>query len=242
MRESIKAFCGLVMIVGLFMAVLVWTDDRPNSTTWILRWCSLLLMVAPLALLIKLHFKRDIAPDLLKQQVGDYFNCGGFCFAFSSSGGLSPPQLHAWFQNQYERPCTARITLTPARQFWMNRPAIEEIAIPVSCAGGVYGVASVPLLSNDEVAGKKIWFEVSAEVGYPGRRGRRLRFHDGMQVGLSRISYLTALAPLAGVLVWYKPAKFAMEMPPAVPHDPSASCAPTVEIHWTPSVPKSERN
>ncbi len=37
MGESVKAICSLIIIVAAIVALFVWTDDKPDQTTWIVR-------------------------------------------------------------------------------------------------------------------------------------------------------------------------------------------------------------
>lgn len=85
MGESIKALCSLFMIVAAIVAAVVWFDDQPNQTIWIVRVISPLVALSSLAALLKLHFRRNVAHDYLKNVTGAYFNRDGFCFLRTNS-------------------------------------------------------------------------------------------------------------------------------------------------------------
>jgi hypothetical protein len=45
MGESFKAVCALVLIVIAAIAAVAWSDDQPNSMTWLVRGVASLLAV-----------------------------------------------------------------------------------------------------------------------------------------------------------------------------------------------------
>lgn len=236
MRESTKAVCVLAMIVAVVVAVFVWTDDRPSTTVWLCRWGTIVVFLAALAMYWRVHLKplrRDKIPDQLKQRFGNYYNCGGFCFAFVPCLDQYEPHLRMWFQNQHERPCRATVYLAPIRHFWAKRPQVEKIEVPLTCDGGECYSIAVPIATSAEMAGKKVICNVSADVEYPEKRGKRLMFHEGMQVSAGSLPLLMFLAPLAGVFVWFTPARVTLQMPNVIDSLPSGVEHPATDLHWT---------
>lgn len=100
MGESVKAICSLFLIVAVIVAVVVWFEDQPNQTTWILRISAPLFAGLSLAVLLKLHLRQDIACDYLHSSLGAYFNRDGFCFGFTTEVSHGVCQFHAYYQNQ----------------------------------------------------------------------------------------------------------------------------------------------
>jgi hypothetical protein len=180
MGESFKAVSAVVLVVAALTAAAVWCDDRPNSTTWIIRGVASTLVVLTLAVLLKLHFRTDLAPDYLQAAAGKYFNRNGFCFALSATVVDGIAYLVVFFQNQYDQRCCGRIAVRPARGFWMARSEIQIVALEIDCAPAAFGVARVAIPLLREVQGKKQAFEVGASVEYERGKRHRLRFRDGV--------------------------------------------------------------
>jgi hypothetical protein len=84
MGESIKVVCVLVLGVASIAAAVAWFDDQPNSVTWAIRIGGPILSLLAIAGFLRLHLRRDLAPDYLRRSAGNYFNRDGFCFAFAA--------------------------------------------------------------------------------------------------------------------------------------------------------------
>lgn len=167
MGESFKAVCSFILIILLIATFFFWIDDKPSSTVWIWRFCCPLLALGVLAILLKVHFRKDLAPDLLFQTVGTYFNRGGFSFGVTTGVIDGVGYLDLYYQNQFDRPCVGKIALRPARGFFLNRARIETISVAVNCPGAAFGVVSVPMEFPIDRQGKKQAFEVGASSAYP---------------------------------------------------------------------------
>jgi hypothetical protein len=111
MRQSMWAVGVLLMMVAVFVAIFAWIDDRPTTTTWILRIVSLIGVAVILGGLVALDRRRDLAPDFLAQKVGDYFDRDGFCFAVTAGVHNNVCYFDLWFQNRFERRCRGRVAL-----------------------------------------------------------------------------------------------------------------------------------
>lgn len=234
MGESFKAACALMLIVALFAAMLFWFIPEPDSTAWILRISATLLSLLLIAVLLKLHFRADLAPDYLHASRGRYFNCEGLCFSFGAEliDGVCVLETH--FQNQRDKPCVARIALCRAREFWQTPAEIDTLGIEISCEAAAYGVARLPLPLPAELQGKKQSFEIAASVKYPNGKGRRLRFRDGLflrankQLETAFWAGMTVAAALGGVMVAFTPAKTTIELP--------SDAAVVIPKSWQPEV------
>jgi hypothetical protein len=83
MNQSIKSVLALVILICLGTSIFGWATPGiagvPGSQFW-LRASGVLLLPA-IALLVWADFRRDLAPDFLRQRVKHYFDRDGFCFA-----------------------------------------------------------------------------------------------------------------------------------------------------------------
>ena len=238
MGESFKAVCSLILCVAILAGAIAWSDDRPSQATWIVRIASPLLGILSLAVLLKVHFRRDRAPDYLQATAGNYFNRGGFCFAFSADVVDGVCQFHAWFQNQYERPCIGRIAVRPARGFFLTRAKIDTLVFKIAVDSGAFGVATLPIPLQRNVQGKLQAFEVGASVEYPQGKGRRLRYRDG--VFLRRNSYfddpvgraITLAGFLTGHVMLSSPATATVQLPTGASEDLPGGSEPRTTTIW----------
>ena len=80
-----KAVCALLIVVACFATLFAWFADKPDALTWVFRLGSPIVGALAIGLILRLHYRTDLAPDYLRKQAGDYFNRGGFCFAFSAA-------------------------------------------------------------------------------------------------------------------------------------------------------------
>ena len=222
MGESTKSACALMMIIGGGVAAFAWSEDHPDTTTWMFRIISLLFLSLPLLVILKLHFRTDLVEDHLKRLFGTYFNRDGFCFSISARPVDGIAYLEAHFQNQYDKPSIGKIAVRPARGFWMNRANLEMITFKIECAPAAFGVVRMPIPIPIELQGKRLSFEVGASVEYPQGKGRRLRFHDGLflrtnaSFGKAFETALTVAGAAGGMIVLTKPASVKIDLPAAV--------------------------
>ena len=171
-----------MLVVAALTAAAFWCDDQPNATIWILRLASSSVAILCSALILKLHFRADLARDYLRAIAGKYFNRDGFCLALDVVAIDGIAYLTVLYQNQYDCPCRGHIAVRPARGFWMTRSEIQTIGMEIDCDAAGFGVARSPLPLLREVQGKRQSFQVGASVEYaPGSR-RRVRFRDGVSL------------------------------------------------------------
>ena len=238
MRESIKAVLWLAIIVSVVVMGFVWTDDRPTPSIWQARVGSLIVALMALGAILKMHFRRDLAPDYLTSAVGTFFQRDGFCFGFrtSSRGGIC--LLNLYFQNAFERPCRGRVGLRPARGFFLGRAKFESIRFDIDCGPAAFGVARLQLPVPAKLQGKMQAFEVGASVAYPSGKGRRLRFRDGLLIrqnsnfGDAFLTALTVVGALGGVIVLSSPAKITLKLPESVAEEVPAEDRAEMTTLW----------
>jgi hypothetical protein len=238
MGESTKAVSALIMLGGALATVFAWYADRPEMLTWAFRFGSPLAAILSLLLILKLHYRADLARDYLRELVGSYFNRDGFCFNFGVSQQQNIACLDAYFQNQRDVPCVGRIALRPARGFFMRRASIDPIAYEIDCPPAAFGVAQVAISIPEKLQGKRQAFEVGASVEYRQGKGRLLRFHDGIHLrtnsefGDKFCTAVTIAGAAGGTIVLSKPAKLTLNLPTGVSDAISPGDAPQVTILW----------
>lgn len=238
MHEFAKGTCCVVVLAALIAAAFGWNDDRPTLTTWSFRVGGPLIAIAALAAFLKLHFRRDQAPDYLSRVTPGFFDRAGFCFAFTIRTESGYCFLDTHFQNRYERPCIARIGLRPTRGFFGRRD-ISAIAFEVACGSAAFGVSTVVLPVPKSRQGTRQKFEIGASVNYPDGRGRLLRFRDGMTIrsnaefGDAFSASVAAVGVLSGALVIPgRPPSIVLDLPSAVAEEPVAPNEIVTKTHW----------
>ena len=238
MGESTKAICALVLSVGAIAAAIAWIADRPDAATWSIRIGAPTLALMAIALILKLHFRADLAYDYLRDHAGTYFNRDGFCFAIVATAVDGIAYMDAYFQNQRDKPCVGRIALRPARGFFMGRAKIETITYEIECAPAAFGFARMAIPIPEKLQGKRQSFEVGASVDYPEGKGQRLRFHDGVflrantKFGGSFGTALTVAGAATGSIVLSKPATATVDLPVGVTEDIPDNLIPEIKTLW----------
>jgi hypothetical protein len=239
MGESGKALLALGFMTFALAGAVLWVEIPASpAVTWSARLGCPVAAFICLGILLWAHFRKDRAPDFLKQQFGQSFEQSGFCFHIACTTEGSIALLTLYFQNRYERECDARVVVTPSRGFWLNRPSGGTVAVDLICQGGAFGVTRVPWGIPHQYQGKTGSFDVAAAVRYPEGRGRMLRFRDGLAVGKTTLDgwqvTLTVAGLLAGKVVMQKPAKFKMTFPAAVSTEARDDWPVTTETLWRP--------
>src|SRR5258708_33309365 len=105
------------------------------------------------------------------------------------------------------------------RSFRFTRHPLASTTTNVRCPGAAFGVARIPIPIPESYQGRRIRFEIAADVKYPRRRGKLLRFRTGRRAGPVRqldqgYRLLTALGTLCfGILYEARPATALMQLP-----------------------------
>lgn len=241
MNQSLKSVIAFLILVTLAAGVLGWTTRGIGGVEGSQFWMRVIGFGCPplVALLAWADFRKDKAPDLLREAVGSYFERDGFCFAFRVGDEAGRCVWTVWFQNRYERPCRARVSFRPAvKNLGVRRPSLEHIDFELECPGAAFGKVLIPYPVPASEQGYRRSFEVAAVVHYPDGRGALLRFRNGLRVaGRQKSGLDTALmatAALAGHLHYHRAARFTAQLPSnvltALPPEP----APTPLILWMP--------
>lgn len=234
MGESVKAVCSLVLIATVFS----WYTDNPGPIAWSIRVGSPIAGALAIGVILKLQFRTDAVPDYLAKETGNYFNRGGFCFAFNAVPINAVCHFVAYFQNQHDQPCVGRIALRPARGFFLRRARIEMITFEVNCEPAAFGFVRIPAPVSRELQGKRQSFEVGASVDYPQGKGQRLRFRDGIflrtdsRFGNSFGTALTVAGALSAQIVLSKPATVGIDLPTGVAEELPEGLGPELKTLW----------
>lgn len=232
MRESIKVVCVVVLMVASVTGAVAWMDE-PGMT--VLRIASPAIALLALAVFLRMHFRRDIEVDYLRELGGTYFNRSGLCFVPMITSNDGRTYLSVYFQNQYERPCHGRVSVRPARGFWMNRPNISPATFEIECGPGGFGFARQAIAIPRDIQGKTLPFEVGACAEYPQGRGRQLRFHDGILIRTTldfsnSARALSVISLLVGIIYLSKPATAKLALPTDVSDQPPSDSTTTVVV------------
>jgi hypothetical protein len=248
MGESVKAVCALVLVVASVAAAVAWSASQPDAIAWCFRIGGPILALLAVGLILKLHFRADLAPDYLRKQAGNYFNRGGFCFAFGATAVDGICYLDAYFQNQQDQACLGRIALRPARGFFLGRAKTETVTFEIDCEPAVFGVARIAIPLPQKLQGKRQSFEVGASVHYPRGKGRRLRFRDGIflrtnsNFGDTFGTALTVAGAATGQIVLSKPATTTIDLPVGAVEDLPDDVKPEIKTLWKLGDPPLEQD
>ncbi len=266
MREFVKvmavlAFCGFAIA-----AVFVWADERPDSAT---RWYRVGFPIGAavgIAVFLRLHFRRDRAPDYLSRYCPTFFDRAGFCFACFVSVEDGICAVGVLFQNRHERGCVAQLAFRPVKGAIQQTESRllngifdaahvstldsllarreRAIHIRIECGRGAFGIASFPLGISRQRQGSRQKFEVGASVSYPNGKGRTLRFRDGVVIRhnaefRNRFGVaLTLAGAIGGHLFWATPATFSLTLPLGVAEIVPPHVQPRTHTLWSLGEPR----
>ena len=235
MNESIKATLGLVVAVCVLVGIMVWAIE-PSDTIWWLRIGVPLLGAACLGILIWAQTRKDKAPDFLRRLTSSYFERDGFCFAIVPQVTNGHCVMQIYFQNRYERPCTAQILVRSSCGLFSGKADISDVSLGVSCESGAFGRSTIPWPIPKNLQGRPISLDLAASVNYPGGRGTLLRYRDGLRVGAVGINFwregLQLAGALGGALVISRSARLKLTLPSGVSDSTSEAIAAHTEMLW----------
>ena len=151
MSESLKALLAVILIGCILASVLVWMDDHPN---WKARIGFLLGAAVALLIILWALYRRDKAPDFLRQVAGGYFERTGFCFAIVPTVQQGTCFLNLFFQNRYSKACRAQVVIHPSQGFFLIRRDLDSLVVEIACEGGAFGVTRIPWPVPQKYQGK----------------------------------------------------------------------------------------
>ena len=178
MAQSIKAVCGLVILVSIVVGGIFWLDNKPDAETWKFRIGSIVAIVAAAAVIGLLSLRRDEAPDYLYLVDRNYFSRNGFCFALAAEKRDRLCLVCVYYQNQHENPCQASVAFRRVLDHSKGETG-EPTTVEIDCPPAGFGVVRVPFPVPENLQGLKQDFQVGATVNYPEGKGKRLLKRDG---------------------------------------------------------------
>jgi hypothetical protein len=243
MGQSLRAILQLVLIIAALTTMFVWlASDHPDQVIWAIRFAAPAVVGVIIWLLVRNMQRKEILPDLLREIVPHYFERDGLCFAFVPSTINGVCWVQVFFQNRYEKVCSARIVLQPpAKSFWIGRLPLPTINVDIDCDGGAFGTYRTPWAVPLKVQGKTVKCDISCTTKYPSGRGKLLRFREGLRVGapssdIARAAVAVSLL-LIGVLRLSRPARVRMHLPTGIADQLPPELLPFVKISWRPDLP-----
>lgn len=242
MGQNTRQLLQLILIVCAFTAVIVWAAPLiPSTGVLAIRIFAPIATIAMSWVVYKVSRMPGKYPDHLAAIRRRYFERTGLAFAprFEINNGVA--FLCFYFQNRYEREVYATMVMQPGlRSFRYARHPLPVMSMAVRCPGGGFGVARLPMEIPANLQGRKVRFEVAADIKYPSRRGKLLHQRGGLRVGpTSRLSQgrrlldTLAVALFFGIIHEHRPAGLSLVLPSQVSDQP-ADRQRGLELLWQP--------
>lgn len=221
MNESVKSVLGLTFVTCLFGGIIAWCISNDNNVvstaTWVWRIGGPLIGTVCIVLLIWACTRKDKVPDFLSRITPRYFERDGFCFTMVPYVVKGECVMRIYFQNRYDRPCSAQILIRASSGLFSGRPDLSDVVLGVSCGPGEFGCSSIPWRIPAELQGKAVSLSVYAGVKYLNGRGSLLRYKDGIRVGSVGMDAwregLQIAGAIGGAFVLSRPARVNFTLP-----------------------------
>jgi len=214
MHTFLKTACVLVFGVAGMVALGAWGSG--NNLLRVLATPTAILAITGFFIL---HFRRDLAPDFLRQQCKKFYERNGFCFFawIDSKDGIAV--LNIPFQSRYSKPSLAQIAFRQPNQ----QPFLT---VEIECEPGASGIAHFPVAIPEHYQGKEVLFEIGATVRYPKGKGKMLRFRNGMLVrqDACHSKSWVMTGEIKSIIQQPLPSGVAEELPKGI--------EPTMETYW----------
>jgi hypothetical protein len=230
--KSVVAHEALVLFLVCFCGCLIlWSIDGLSRTgTRGLFFVCFAICCVYLALALRTQFRKDKAPDFLRQLSHTILEHNGICFTPGIEERHETAVLTIWYQNRYERPASAQIAIKASNGFLFTGRISETVALSFDCGPAGFGVVRMPLPIPAKYQGSVQRFDVGAAVNYPnGEPGEMLRFkEDSAVVGTAYMNRmageaLTVAAAAARGFAISRPGFFEVRLPSdvaeAIPDD-----------------------
>jgi hypothetical protein len=177
--QSIKAVCGLVILVSIVAGGVAWLAGQPDADIWRWRIGSVGAIVVASAVIGLFSLRRDEAPDYLYLVSPKYVSRNGFCFALSVERRDRLCLVCVHYQNQHENPCQVTVAFRRVLDR-SKRETDEPTTVEIDCPPAGFGVVRVPFPVPLLLQGSTQHFQVGATVDYPEGKGKRLLKRDGL--------------------------------------------------------------
>ncbi len=174
MNENLVSLLGLVFLAFLIATASCWIDVAHTPlAAWVVFPAGAVLSFGTI---LWAKFRPDRAPDFLRRESRGMFENNGFCLAIKPRIEGRRFFCDVFFQNRFDAPRRARVTLQPGGGFWLHRAERPTLVIPVDCEAGAYGVVEIPLGIPGEHQGALHGMVLAVNVERTAGRGRKLRF------------------------------------------------------------------
>jgi len=238
----------LALIVLAFVTLVAWCMQTGRADViWALRLGAPLLAAAVGWWFYKAAHRPENFEDLLTKVAPRYLERDGLCFMPVIDAANEAGRVSIYFQNRFAGHATGRIEMRPPlRSFWFGRHALPTIAAQVECPGGAFGVLRLPFAIPAKYQGRRMQFNIGADVKYPAKRGQLLRFRSGKRV-LSRkqldgspagavLALVFLSLPLAALSAGSRGTRLRLKLPTGVAEN-VPPVIPQLEILHTPDLP-----
>lgn len=255
MGQNTRQFFQLILIACAFTAVVVWAAPlAPSAGVLAIRILAPIATILMSYVVFKVSRMKGKFPDHLAAIRKRYFERTGLAFAptFEVEGGVAWLCFH--FQNRFEREVNATLVIQPgARSFRFSRLPLTTMSVSVRCPGGAFGVARLPMPIPAHLQGRKVKFELAADVKYPMRRGKLLHPRVGRRTGptshlsqvrraMDALPVAFVFGPILGILSEHRPAWVSLVLPTGVSEQPPVDRQRSLELLWQPPVPESSQS
>jgi hypothetical protein len=234
LRPSVRQL-GLFISVGGALLCLSWVM-KPSSPSDIdllrnLRIASVIFFFTPIAIAIWVSRIPDPVPDFLAKISTRFFERDGLCFLFTVEEKESCARMVLYYQNRFDKPCTAKIFIGPTAKAFTNLKGFPTFEFNLSSQSAEFGKQSLAWSIPVHFQGKKVLWDMAVQVKYPSGRGALMRGRNGATVGDHIIgSGDQAVKAVTGVSA--KSARVELMMPDKIIKVPTNSSGLMRETIW----------
>jgi hypothetical protein len=125
---------------------------------------------------------RDPVPDFLSSIAPRFFERDGFCFSIGVEKEEGHARIRVFYQNRFSEPSVAKVFIGPTQKAFTNLGGLPKFEFQISCTSGEFGSQSIAWVVPTNFEGKKVLWDVAAQVKYPSGRGVLLRGKNGIHV------------------------------------------------------------
>ena len=186
LRPNVRQL-GLFISIGGALLGLSWVM-KPSSPSDVdllrnLKIASVLCFLTPIAIAIWVSRLPDPVPDFLGTISTSFFERDGLCFLIVVEKKESHARMVLYYQNRFNNPCAAKIFVGPTAKAFTDLKGLPSFEFNFSCQSGEFGKQSFAWSIPLRFQGKKVLWDVGAQVKYPSGRGILLRGRNGAAVG-----------------------------------------------------------
>lgn len=166
---------------------ITWTirPESPSDVSLLrsLRVLSVILFLTPIAVSIWLRRINDLVPDFLSAISKDFFERDGLCFILTTEKDGDHARMAVFYQNRFDKLCIVKVLVGPTRKAFTDLHGLPSFEFDFVCQGAEFGKQSLAWSVPLHFQGKKVLWDVAAQVKFPAGRGVLLRGSNGATVG-----------------------------------------------------------